>query len=87
MPAKLNLAGQRFGLAENHEAEPMRRGKAPQERLLPPEFGPVSVTPRKISRHFAASMDLKFDARSFSRSIFRDFALARKNHTRQKAAS
>ena len=28
MPAKLNLAGQRFGLAENHEAEPVRRERA-----------------------------------------------------------
>jgi hypothetical protein len=27
MPGKLNLVGQRFGLAENHEAEPVRQGR------------------------------------------------------------
>ena len=27
MPGKLNLVGQRFGLPENHEAEPVRQGR------------------------------------------------------------
>ena len=40
MPAKLNLAGQRFGLAEKHEANPVRRGRRqPARRPWPPEVG------------------------------------------------
>ena len=34
MAAKLNLAGQRFGLAENHEAERVRRGRIRPARSL-----------------------------------------------------
>ena len=47
MPAKLNLAGQRFGFAENHEPEPVRRGRA-RSRKEPDDCHKKGYRPLKV---------------------------------------